>query len=170
MNYLNILQVLTHHMLCIIHTYNTFKTFILHKKKMTLSLFSVDFYISDVQFKEFLFGDMVYDHHSDDSPDIKSWFDNDQNNEQNLFKRLLLRVFTHIEVIEIDARDGHYPFSLMTLLSIIQGTSVIEVRINGCPGSQLKSFLYWNNIANAYESNQYRIHCGLKRLEIFKET
>ena len=74
-----------------------------------------------------------------------------------MLRKEFFEVFQNIEVIEINARD--YPFALLSLLTIIQNSSVTKVAIYSLPiiWRKLRSSPSFNAIKDEFKAHQFEI-------------
>ena len=114
----------------------------------------IDWHLQDQKVRRVLFDDIVRIPHEIDKH-IAFW--TDETNSQNLPEYLFFEGFKNTEEIEIQASS--YPFSLLSLLSRIQITSVNKVVIFARKEiwSELKSRSSFRSILNAFSENQFAI-------------
>ena len=92
----------------------------------------------------------------------------DTSNQQNLFQPLLFDTFKNVKEIGVDTEEKDaidprsYPFSLLSLLSMIHSTSIKKITIYG--NKEIWSALFsspsFNSIKNKYREHQFEMKIG----------
>ena len=148
------------------YLYRTFKCFVNHKDKIDIDMHCIDEYIEDKKVQNLLFYDIISFGMRYDNKDISKWMDAN-NNTQNLLKPIFFDVFKNVKEVKIKVdylgTGSVYPFSLLSLLSIIQNTEVNKVLIYTEPRPDLTiweslfSISSFDSIVNNFKENQYGI-------------
>ena len=139
------------------YLYKTFKSFTAHKKDIKIHIGKIDKYVFDKELKELLFYEIV---ENKDYGDINPWIND--NNTDNLTKPILFNIFQNVKEVYINVHHGYYALSLLSLLDILQNTSINKVTINigWVKKVLLKSLSLcssFGSIKHQYKSRHFRI-------------
>ena len=136
------------------YVYQTFESFVNHKRKIDIDINNANTYIEDEELSEELFDNLAKGWRRDHS--VTAWVD--AKSDKNLIKSSVLRMFINVKDVII---TGTYrnAFSLIGFLSRIQNTSIKNVTIHVEPEvcSFLKSSTEFKLIKTEYEAKKFNI-------------
>ena len=149
------------------YIYDTFQCFIDHKEKMEINMMTLDTYIKDKKLLQLITNDLL---EVKNKLDISLWINNNDNKD-NLIKRRLFEIFHNVKEIRIDVGLNRYPFSLLSLLSNIQNTSIQKVTIVSYNSFKpLSSSSYFDGIKEEYKTRQFGMNIAGSSLIIQSHT
>ena len=152
------------------YIHDTFKCFVDNKKFVNVNINFLMLNVKDKELLQLIVPLPKEVTRKEYESDISFWID--KENQENIINADTIELFENLKTIHIDT-NWYYPFSLVSLLSIIKGTSIEKVIIIIGSGYQqlfdsLCSASEYKDIKEEYKKEQYEIREEVTELIISK--
>ena len=149
--------------------YNTWKVFLQKKNKITIEMWHLNNFITDLEFLGLIFGGRGLEMHKYE--DDNNFYIPDDNDMTNILKLNVLNLFNNLQTIwitNVQYRDKYYSFSLYQLLLFVRVNKIEKVQISTFSVNSLSWLDYlWGNkslsLIEEYKKKGYGIEYDGKR-------
>ena len=140
------------------YLYQTFGSLVQFKNDITINIDFLSFYVKDELLLGLLINRIIK---LKNKSNITAWIDDIENEDRrNLVNPILFKVFSNVRQISIIASGwGYYPFSLLSLLSIVENTSInkVKIRLDEETYDSLRLSSKLREIKKQYKQNEIKL-------------
>ena len=140
------------------YIFDTFQCFANHKETIKINIAYLDWYCHNKDLLALLFDKIINTRYNPSSDSLT----------QNILRKDVIKIFKNVKTLRIWA--GDYKLSLLSLLSLIDGTQITEVKIyNAYWIGAINSSSSINDIVNKYKNANYEVKIKEYTIRIVKE-